>query len=105
MAVWPQFGMTRPRKGSEGVYLHLGQSVVVPYEAVLGIFDLDNASWSHRTRTFLEKAEREGRVVLATEDLPRSFVLCQRWGDGPMVYLCQPSSATLKNRMEGKGFE
>lgn len=87
------------------MYLHLGQSVVVPYEAVLGIFDLDNASWSHRTRTFLEKAEREGRVVLATEDLPRSFVLCQRWGDGPMVYLCQPSSATLKNRMEGKGFE
>lgn len=87
------------------MYLHLGQSVVVPYEAVLGIFDLDNASWSHRTRSFLEKAEREGRVVLATEDLPRSFVLCQRWGDGPMVYLCQPSSATLKNRMEGKGFE
>lgn len=105
MAVWPQSGMTRLRKGNEGVYLHLGQSVVVPYEAVLGIFDLDNASWSHRTRTFLEKAEREGRVVLATEDLPRSFVLCQRWGDQPMIYLCQPSSATLKNRMEGKGFE
>ena len=87
------------------MYLHLGQSVVVPYEAVLGIFDLDNASWSHRTRAFLEKAEREGRVVLATEDLHRSFVLCQRWGDQPMIYLCQPSSATLKNRMEGKGFE
>ena len=87
------------------MYLHLGQSIVVPYEAILGIFDLDNASWSHRTRTFLEQAEREGRVVLATEDLPRSFVLCQRWGDQPMIYLCQPSSATLKSRMEGKGFE
>ncbi len=87
------------------MYLHLGQSVVVPYEAVIGIFDLDNASWSHRTRSFLEKAEREGRVVLATEDLPRSFVLCQRWGDEPMVYLCQLSSATLKGRMEGRGFE
>lgn len=87
------------------MYLHLGQSVVVPYEAVLGIFDLDNASWSHRTRAFLEKAEREGRVVLATEDLPRSFVLCQRWGDEPVIYLCQPSSATLKSRMEGKSFE
>lgn len=87
------------------MYLHLGQSVVVPYEAVIGIFDLDNASWSHRTRSFLEKAEREGRVVLATEDLPRSFVLCQRWGDEPMIYLCQLSSATLKGRMEGRGFE
>ena len=87
------------------MYLHLGQSVVVRAEDILGVFDLDNASWSHRTRAFLEKAEREGRVVLATEDLPRSFVLCQRWGDQPMIYLCQPSSATLKSRMEGKGFE
>ena len=82
------------------MYLHLGQSVVVPHEAVIGIFDLDNASWSHRTRSFLEKAEREGRVVLATEDLPRSFVRCQHGGGEPMIYLCQPSSATLKGRME-----
>ena len=53
----------------------------------------------------IEVHEREGRVVLATEDLPRSFVLCQRWGDEPVIYLCQPSSATLKSRMESKGFE
>ena len=105
MAVWPLFGMTRLRKGREGVYLHLGQSVVVPYEAVLGIFDLDNASWSHRTRAFLEKAEREGRVVLATEDLPRSFVLVDsRWGE-PVVYISPLSSATLSARAEKGGLE
>ena len=105
MAVWPLFGMTRLRKGRDGVYLHLGQSIVVPYEAVLGIFDLDNASWSHRTRAFLEKAEREGRVVLATEDLPRSFVLVDsRWGE-PVVYISPLSSATLAGRMERGGLE
>lgn len=87
------------------MYLHLGQSVVVPYEAVLGIFDLDNASWSHRTRTFLEKAEREGRVILATEDLPRSFVLADsRWGE-PVVYISPLSSATLAHRAERGGLE
>ena len=87
------------------MYLHLGQSVVVPYEAVLGIFDLDNASWSHRTRAFLEKAEREGRVVNAAADIPKSFVLCRGKGKENIVYLSQLSTATLKGRMENEGFE
>lgn len=42
------------------MYLHLGQSVVVPDRDIIGIFDLDNASYSHLTRGFLERAEREG---------------------------------------------
>ncbi len=87
------------------MYLHLGQSVVVPFRDVIGIFDLDNASWSHLTRAFLERAEREGRVVSVTGDLPKSFAVCQRRGKAPMVYLSQLSSATLKGRMEGGGFE
>ena len=44
------------------MYLHLGQSVVVPYRDIIGLFDLDNASSSHLTRKFLERAEKEGRV-------------------------------------------
>lgn len=43
------------------MYLHLGQSVVVPFRDVLGVFDLDNTSSSHLTRAFLERAEKEGR--------------------------------------------
>ncbi len=57
------------------MYLHLGQSVVVPHRDILGIFDLDNASWAYKTREFLEQAEAEGRAVWLGEDLPRSFVL------------------------------
>ena len=41
------------------MYLHLGQSVVVPQREIIGIFDLDNASYSHRTRKFLERAQRQ----------------------------------------------
>lgn len=81
------------------MYLHLGQAVVVRERDIVGIFDLDNASWSHRTRAFLEKAEREGRVVNAASDLPRSFVVCGD-GRGQVVYLSQLSSATLKGRAE-----
>ncbi len=87
------------------MYLHLGQAVVVPFEDVVGIFDLDNASWAHRTRAFLERAEKEGRVVSATGDIPRSFAVCQKRGQPARVYLSQLSSATLKGRMEGNGLE
>lgn len=67
---------------------------------VIGIFDLDNTTWSFRTRRFLDKAEREGCVTAVGDDLPRSFVLTQR-GDGPpMVYITQLTPATLQKRAE-----
>ncbi|MBM6871412.1 DUF370 domain-containing protein [Pseudoflavonifractor phocaeensis] len=79
------------------MYLHLGQSVVVPLREVVGIFDLDNTTWSHRTRAFLAQAQREGRVVNISEELPRSFVLCRRAGKS-VIYLSQLSPATLARR-------
>ena len=87
------------------MYLHLGQAVVLPEGEIIGIFDLDNASWSPRTRRFLEKAEREGRVVNAASDLPKSFVLRQKRDGSSAVYLSQLSSATLKGRAESGWME
>ena len=86
------------------MYLHLGQSVVVPYRDVIGIFDLDNTTSSHRTRAFLEQAEREGELVDVSMDVPKSFVLC-RSELGTMVYLSQLSPATLLRRAENNQFE
>ena len=87
------------------MYLHLGQSVMVPYRDIMGIFDLDNASWAYKTREFLERAENEGRVVWSCDDLPVSFVLADL-GDGEsMVYLSQLSSTTLLGRMERNSYE
>ena len=77
------------------MYLNLGQSVI-PTENIVGIFDLDNASWAFKTREFLERAEREGRAVWLTGDLPRSFVLCQ----AGRVYITQLSAGVLKGRAE-----
>ena len=45
------------------MYLHLGQNVMIRKQDVIGIFDLDNTTWSFRTRRFLERAEQEGRVT------------------------------------------
>ena len=86
------------------MYLHIGDGTVVPYNKILGIFDLDNASWSHRTRAFLERAEKEGRVVNAAAGLPRSFVLCQK-DSVARVYLSPLSPTVLRGRLTGNGME
>lgn len=87
------------------MYLHLGQSIMIPKSAILGIFDLDNTTWSFRTRRFLDQAEEEGRVIPVGDDLPRSFVLV-REGDGPpTVYLCSLSPAALCARGSRSSFE
>ena len=87
------------------MYLHLGPNVTVPEAAIIGIFDLDNTTWSFRTRRFLERAEEEGRVTTVGDGLPLSFVLC-REGDAPAaVYITQLTAATLQKRAEEYSFE
>lgn len=85
------------------MYLHLGASVVIPHRDVVGIFDLDNTTASRITRSFLEQAEKAGRVVSVGDDLPKSFVLC-RSSQGMTVYLSQLSPATLLKRVETGSF-
>ena len=87
------------------MYLHLGQSVVVPVRDVIGIFDMDNASWAYKTREFLDTAQEEGRVIWVCDDLPRSFVVTDNGSENWQVYVSQLSSATLQGRMERNVFE
>lgn len=88
------------------MYLHLGKDTIVHDGEILGIFDLDITSQSHRTREFLSRAERRGTVVNVSDELPKSFVLCARLrGRGDQtVYLSQLSSQTLLRRSEA-GFQ
>ena len=87
------------------MYVHLGQSAVLPHREILGIFDLDNASWAYKTREFLERAEQEGRVVSVCDDLPRSFVLVGDEEGPPTVYISQLSPSALMRRTESNWFE
>ena len=86
--------------------MHLGQNVVVPESAVIGIFDLDNTTGSRISRKFLNDAEKAGRVINITEELPKSFVVCCE-DNKSTVYLSQLTSQTLFKRSETKvsGFE
>ena len=87
------------------MYLHLGASVIIHQDDVLGIFDLDNTTSSRITRDFLALAQREGRVETVGEDLPKSFLLCRNREGETTVYLSQISSATLLRRLESGRIE
>lgn len=79
------------------MYLHLGQDTVVRTSSIIGVFDLDNTTVSKHTRSFLAKAQQEGRVVNVSAELPKSFILCAEEGV-QRVYLSQLAPATLLKR-------
>ena len=81
------------------MYLHLGAGAVVRTDSIIGVFDLDNTSQSHLTRSYLTAAEKRGQVVNVAEDIPKSFVVC-RDGGKPIVYLRQMPPQTLQRRNE-----
>lgn len=80
------------------MYLHLGQDIVIRTDEVLGIFDLDTATISKSTRDYLTLAEKQGRVVNVSMELPKSFVVCSHQDRGVTVYISQISSGTLLKR-------
>ena len=79
------------------MYIPIGNDMAVRDRSIVGIFDLDNCSWSHRTREFLENAEKNGEVVPVTDDLPKSFIVTAEFGMN-RIYLVQFNPATIEKR-------
>ena len=79
------------------MYLHLGNDVIVDIKSIVGIFDMDNTTVSYQTRDFLAKAQKSGKVIDVTEDLPKSFIVPKDDG-GPSVYISSLASRTLYKR-------
>ena len=52
------------------MYLHLGQETVVKMDSIVGIFDLDTSTISKFTRDYLTQAEKSGKVVNVSMELP-----------------------------------
>lgn len=80
------------------MYLHIGQTEIIPQSRIIGIFDLDNASYEKRTRDYLSNAEKDGVVLDIAGDLPKSFVVCDHPYHKQIVYLTQIGSRTLQRR-------
>jgi hypothetical protein len=83
------------------MYLFLGQDTIVRTSEIIGIFDLDNTSVSKDTRGYLAAAEKAGRVFAVSEELPKSFVVCDAAGK-KSDYISQLAPATLLKRANSR---
>ena len=78
------------------MYLHLGHRTIINSDEIIGIFDLDTATVSKRTRDFLNKNEKKNNIVIVSDEIPLSFVVC----NDEKIYFSPVSSTTLHKRTE-----
>lgn len=79
------------------MFLHAGNNKNIREKDIIGIFDADNATVSSVTRRFLSDAQREGLVVSAKEEVPKSFILYRENGKY-MICFSQISTQALIGR-------
>ncbi len=87
------------------MYLHLGQETIVDSKTIIGIYDMDTTTISKWSRDFLSVAEKEGRVVNVSFELPKSFIVCREVKEEKeieTVYISPLSSQTLLKRTQSK---
>ena len=97
------------------MYVSIGPGAVVRRKDIVGIFDLDNTTWSHRTRKSLAVCEQNGAVVPVGDDLPRALVVCsekrnirekrrKKSEHAPcaVVYMTQLSAQRIQKRVESE---
>ncbi len=93
--------MTEEKGGKQDGYLHLGQEVVVRFNEVIGVFDLENTTSLSPPAVFSRRGEKRA-VVNVSEELPRS---CHHPGQGrtETVYISQLSDSHPAAPQHGVG--
>ncbi len=84
------------------MFIHIGNDYIINEKDIVAVFDIDNSSISVKTRNFLSKAEKEGKIINIATDIPRSFIICSTEKNEHTVYLSQLSSSTLFKRINKK---
>ena len=80
------------------MYLHVGNKKNIRVSDIIGIFDTDNATVASTTRKYLSHAQKEGTVVSATDDIPKSFILYRDAGSHKICF-SQLSTSSLCGRL------
>ena len=85
-------------------YLQLekGESIYKP--DIIGIFDLDTSGNSEATKNMFRRKEDEKGVVSLSNDIPKSFLLC----DGiysDTIYISGLSTESIRKRIAEKGIK
>ncbi|MBE7030188.1 MAG: DUF370 domain-containing protein [Ruminococcaceae bacterium] len=83
------------------MYLHIGGETTVSVKNIIAIMDMETSTTAKSTREFLKVVEEEGFVMNVSDDLPKSYVICEENGRS-RVYISPISSATLLKRADLK---
>lgn len=84
-------------KGRCGLFLHIGNDVVVRSEDIIAVFDMDNTTVSKHSREFLANVQKSKQVVDICEDLPKSYIVTNYEGQ-TKVYISSVASQTIYKR-------
>lgn len=76
------------------MFLNLSSDFSVKTADIIGIFDIDTASLSQVTRSYLRNMEKSGKLISLSFDLPSSMVVTK-----DAVYLSKYSASYLMARM------
>ncbi len=79
------------------MYIYIGSDHLINEEDVVGMFDIETTTTSYITRDYLTAAQKNGRIINVSSDIPKTFVVCRR-DDKIYVYLSQYSAATINKR-------
>ncbi|HNX13710.1 MAG TPA: DUF370 domain-containing protein [Oscillospiraceae bacterium] len=83
------------------MFTHIGNDVNVKTSRIIGVFDIDTASYGKGTKLFLEKMQKSGRVLSVSSDLPRSVILADdESGSDVQLFVSPISAATIYKRGE-----
>ncbi len=81
------------------MYLHIGNNKNIRIKSIVGIFDADTATVSAVTKKYITGASNGGRVLFASEELPKSFVLYKEQHQYQICF-SQLSTAALLGRVQ-----
>lgn len=81
------------------MYLHVGNNRNIRKSAVIGIFDMDNATVSQITRKYLNSMQKDYLLEAASYDIPKSFILYEEHGESKICFSSLSTSA-LRGRLE-----
>lgn len=86
------------------MYLHAGNNKNIREKDIIGIFDADNSTVSAVTRKYLSDADRDGRLISAKDEIPKSFILYKSGGKY-MICFSQISTSALIGRAASGGLK
>lgn len=80
------------------MYLHLGKETVVNTDDIIAMMDLESSSISKYSKEFLKISTEEGFVKNVSEEIPKSFIICEKDGQS-VIYITNISTKALLGRV------